>query len=384
MSRTSDGKRIVMQRHRSNVDRVKLVLVLMIVAAFAVIVFGGVRSKATSDDAKPLRPSSEGPQTSAQATSSPAPQQTPTPAAFQEGCLACHGQIEPMHKTASGKLDEGRDGQKLSCTYCHGGNPAEKTNKELAHVQPKYPDEWKRKGQRTTSNPESTNTLLAKESYEFVRFINPGDLRVMDQTCGACHSSENYAVSNSMMRHGAMLWGAALYNNGGFPLKDARFGESYSSENGAPERLIQQGDIKPETMTLRGILSYLDPLPRWEISQPGNILRVFERGGKRRLEVGLPDKDEDPGRPDKGLSARGLGTLQRTDPVYLGLQKPGLLDPTFNFLGTNDHRGYYRSSGCTACHIIYANDSSLVNSGKLYAEYGNQGTTHTADKSFDN
>ncbi len=37
-----------------------------------------------------------------------------------------------------------------------------------------------------------------------------------------------------MMTHGAMLWGAALYNNGGFPIKDARFGESYS-ENGAPQ-----------------------------------------------------------------------------------------------------------------------------------------------------
>src|SRR5260221_3818520 len=49
--------------------------------------------------------------------------------------------------------------------------------------------------------------------------------------------------------------------------------------------------------------------------------------GKRRLEVGLPDKDEDPGKPDKGLSARGFGTAQRTDPVYLGLLKTRLHDP---------------------------------------------------------
>ena len=33
-----------------------------------------------------------------------------------------------------------------------------------------------------------------------------------------------------------MLWGAALYNNGSFPLKQARFGESYSM-NGVPQRL---------------------------------------------------------------------------------------------------------------------------------------------------
>ena len=34
------------------------------------------------------------------------------------------------------------------------------------------------------------------------------------------------------------------------------------------------------------------------------------------------------GRPDKGLSPRGLGTNNRTDPVFLGLQKTRLLDPT--------------------------------------------------------
>ena len=38
------------------------------------------------------------------------------------------------------------------------------------------------------------------------------------------------------MKHGALLWEAALYNNGGFHLKNARFGESYT-EDGQPERL---------------------------------------------------------------------------------------------------------------------------------------------------
>jgi len=33
-----------------------------------------------------------------------------------------------------------------------------------------------------------------------------------------------------------------------------------------------------------------------------------------------------------------------------------LADPLLSFLGTNDQAGDYRSSGCTACHVIYAND----------------------------
>ncbi len=37
-----------------------------------------------------------------------------------------------------------------------------------------------------------------------------------------------------MMTHGAMLWEAALYNNGSIPLKQARYGESYSMHGALP------------------------------------------------------------------------------------------------------------------------------------------------------
>jgi hypothetical protein len=308
---------------------------------------------------------------------------SPTPIEALEGCLKCHDRIEPMHKfgpTATlDRLDHGKDALGLTCTACHGGNPVA-TEKESAHVRPLFPRQWERNGKFKI--PERSGPLLARESPEFVRFINPGDLRVAAKTCGSseCHSTQTNAVSNSMMRHGAMLWGAALYNNGGFPVKDTNFGESYS-EDGAPQRLIQVPQPTTEQRRSKGILSFLDPIPRWEISQPGNVLRVFERGGKRRLEVGLPDKDEDPGKPDKGLSARGLGTAQRTDPVYLGLQKTRLHDPTLNFLGTNDHPGDYRSSGCTACHVIYANDRDPRHSA-FYSSSGNQGLSQSLDPSI--
>lgn len=299
-----------------------------------------------------------------------------------EGCVKCHNNIEPMHlydnrDNVYDKLDEGKDAQGLTCTACHGGNPAASTQRE-AHVQPRFPKEWNCKnGDCSSRNPERTNTLLAKESSEFVRFVNPGDFRVVSQSCGECHSNENRRASRSMMSHGAMLWGAALYNNGSFPLKDPHFGESYD-EAGQPQALFQSPAPTREQQAFRGFLSILNPIPRWEISQPGNILRVFERGGRRRLEVGNPDREEEGGKPDKGLSARGLGTGNRTDPVYLGLQKTRLLDPTLNFLGTNDHAGDYRSSGCTACHVIYANDTSLAAAGR-YASAGNQGFSQSAD-----
>ncbi len=74
--------------------------------------------------------------------------------------------------------------------------------------------------------------LLNQESPEFVRFRNPGDLRIADQSCGSasCHGAIVDKVRTSMMSHGAFLWGAALYNNGAFPLKRPVFGESYNAQ----------------------------------------------------------------------------------------------------------------------------------------------------------
>ena len=46
--------------------------------------------------------------------------------------------------------------------------------------------------------------------------------------------------------------------------------------------------------------------------------------------------------------------------------------------GTNDHPGDYRGSGCTACHVIYANDRSPVHAGS-YARFGNQGRSAQID-----
>ncbi len=286
-----------------------------------------------------------------------------------EGCVTCHGMIEPMHKYGPTgtleKLKEGKDAVGLSCTACHGGNPVA-TVQDEAHVRPRF--------------PAKSNTLWNLESWDYVRFVNPGDLRVAAKTCGSssCHEIESKNVPRSMMTHGAMLWGAALYNNGSFHLKDPRFGESYN-EDGEPQTLLQT--TTEEERRVKGFLSLIDPIPRWEISQPGNVLRVFERGSKRRLEVGLPDKEEEPGKPDKGLSARGFGTANRTDPVFLGLQKTRLLDPTLNHLGTNDHPGDYRSSGCSACHVIYANDRDPAHSA-FYHQAGNLGRSQTADASI--
>src|SRR5437016_1345 len=296
------------------------------------------------------------------------------------GCISCHTSTDSqsMHTPAT---------VLLGCIDCHGGkadavlpsgmasgSQAYEETKLKAHIAPR----WKQ-AVRSSANPVRSYTEWLRESPEYVQFVNPGDLRIADRTCGTsgCHAPEVRNVRTSMMAHGAMLWSAALYNNGSFPLKNPHFGESYSAD-GIPQKLQTWPPPTPEETRAKGILPYLEPLERWEVSQPGNVLRVFERGGSSRAEQGNPAPEEEPGRPDAKLSNRGFGTLLRTDPTFLGLQKTRLLDPLLYFPGTNDHTGDYRGSGCTGCHVVYANDRDRAHSD-FYAEFGNLGHSATVD-----
>src|SRR5207247_5331813 len=116
--------------------------------------------------------------------------------------ITCHKNTESMHTGENSDNDLG-----IGCADCHGGDPAA-TTKEKGHVQPRHPELW-----RSSANPVRPYTKQNQESDEFIRFVNPGDLRAADLSCGtsSCHTKEVAAVKKSMMTHGGMLWGAALY-----------------------------------------------------------------------------------------------------------------------------------------------------------------------------
>ncbi|MEP4486894.1 MAG: hypothetical protein ABJ013_14785 [Halioglobus sp.] len=311
--------------------------------------------------------------------------------AKSEGCETCHTSTDEktMHMNPA---------VKLGCTDCHGGNatvqapqgvtggvsnPAYLAAMESAHVLPSYPDDWH---YPSSANPEQTYTLLNRESPEFVRFVNPSDYRIAREACGACHLPIIEAAERSLMATSAMLWGGASYNNGILPYKRYILGESYTREGvGAAIK----GPVTPtEQMTLAGILPELYPLPAWETVKPGDIFRVFERGGRNISnlfpETGLPNalgqlqRLEEPGRPDFRQSNRGPGTGARISVPLINITKTRLNDPHTWFMGTNDQPGDYRNSGCAACHVVYANDRDPRHSG-AYAQFGHIGESQSVD-----
>jgi len=351
---------------RGQQGRARALVIFFLAASFSLVFLASRESSAQVSPQEPQGPTRGESQEEAMARSA--------------GCVSCHTATdEPtMHPSK---------GVHLGCTDCHGGNnsvvvvPGTSPSsaeylaaKEKAHVQPR--DAFFKNQTRV---PERAYAHWLKESAEYVKFVNPGDFRVAAETCGTagCHPMETRQASTNMMTHTGFLWGAALYNNGGIPYKNARFGESYDRD-GNPQAIKTVPPPTPEETQAKGVLPELTPLYRWEISQPGNVLRVFERGGEKKAELGNPSGEESPGKPDDKLSDRGFGTELRTDPVFLGLQKTRLVDPVLSLPGTDDHPGDYRSSGCSACHVIYANDRDPAHSAG-YAKYGHLGYSASID-----
>ena len=314
------------------------------------------------------------------------------------GCITCHtaSDAKTMHTSPA---------VVLGCTDCHGGNPniratdvsdhdapAYVAARDKAHVLPQYPKAWH---WPSSANPKRSYTLLNKEAPEFVRFVNPSDYRVVRDSCGACHIEVIEAAERSLMASGAMLWGGAAYNNGIVPYKNYLFGEAYTRA-GEPAKIVSPGleDGKlSERAKARGALEVLYPLPTWHVIPPGDVFRVFERGGRtigsQFPEIGLPSPSgsiqrlEEPGRPDIRQSNRGPATGLRVAIPVLNIHKTRLNDPFMWFLGTNDQPGDYRQSGCAGCHVIYANDREPRHS-LIYAKYGRDGQTATVDPTIAN
>ncbi len=299
--------------------------------------------------------------------------------AASEGCLDCHSGIDStsMHSNPA---------VVIGCAQCHGGDatvrapnykhgsPEFDALKIKAHVAPKHPENWP-----SSRNPERSYVNLLQEPAEFVKFMNPGDLRVAPETCGGCHAEIVTAVKKSLMTTSAMLWGGASYNNNILPYKKYVLGESYNRKGEAQS--VSDDSITPEREKM-GALKKLVPLPQWEVVAPGDNFRVFERGGlfikSQFPEIGNPNRLEDAGRPDIRQSNRGPATGNRISVPVLNVHKTRLNDPHLSLMGTNDHPGDYRNSGCTSCHSIYANDRDERFSGP-YSKFGHEGKSQTSD-----
>ena len=198
-------------------------------------------------------------------------------------CLLCHAGLEDMHPW-----------EPLGCVQCHGGD-GRQTDKDRAHVRPRAG--W----------PADERVLSHDFDPPAVRFRNPSDLRVADQTCGECHGRDVSRLHKSLHGTTAGHLSDGLYENGLLEVRRSRYSVFAASDT--------DGDLGAHGLSSLSALGDLR-VPR----EPKDLAGHF---------ADLPRK----ACAQCHLWSEGVAVAGR--------------------LGQD---GLYRGSGCAACHVSYADD----------------------------
>jgi len=223
-----------------------------------------------------------------------------------EQCVVCHAGIEPIHPENVMPLFE----QAGECTVCHGGDGTV-PNKSIAHVA--VPDNWAevRGDGLEKANPgyikDMAPNQLAQLDPAYVKFINPSDVRVVDETCGVCHEEQTTAQKNSIMTTNAGHYMPTLFL-AGFQDREAIYGSWPASDP----------DCTGEEGTVCDVIPLVPPLED---------------------EIRAALADPDPSRLEE------IGYQHYLSKKCNTCHAAGY--------GANNSPHLYRSSGCAACHVVY-------------------------------
>ncbi|RMF13711.1 MAG: hypothetical protein D6761_10655 [Candidatus Dadabacteria bacterium] len=233
----------------------------------------------------------------------------------RSNCEVCHQPLD-----ASGKPSGLRDAHPwypVDCATCHGGTAwiCDGTLDERSSP-PRCDGTWLYDKALAHPSPGTGHTFLRnlssaeldQVSLEYLRFINPGDFRVVAGTCGLCHDDVAAAVTRSVMTHTGGEISVARYRSGA---ATRPFDGASAADIGAAPEL-------PDASCALTRTTRFDP----------------------------PDA-----RP--GTSTTVASIVARAQDQYL---VKSCLRCHLSDFGENRFPGDYRSSGCSACHMSYADD----------------------------
>ncbi len=243
-------------------------------------------------------------------------QAQPPPA---ESCVTnCHQGIEDPHPWFGGA--------DLTCTGCHGGN-ATATTRETAHVA--IPQVWQvnstQWGRPNLRYYWNYNTLFGVENFDgglaWLKFRNPSDLRVADQSCGktaGCHQARVENVRRGVMATEVGLTGVA------------------QARNGIARTVIREGNAVYKWDTTEGMTMGWGELnaTKYNGEYTGSVRKLVGFKIRNRENYGAYDQID---------ILRELYDKQCGD-CHLGTA------------GANNRYADFRTSGCGSCHMSYALD----------------------------
>lgn len=273
-------------------------------------------------------------------------------------CMLCHN--GSLHPDYSGPGLENPHpfgaAANLDCTACHGGNGEGRTHL-LAHVPP--PPQI---GDRTFQNgnalayfnrrtlagvdafPDYTVDGVTYTALDWLRFVNPGDLRVTQagMGCGSCHTAHSESVAASLLATSAGILSGAMYAIG--------------ADNQVPENQGLYEDTAAD-LAFRSIedqgfdlgLGIVGAVPRL-IQQP--VYSVRNSTAPNRIH-------NNPAYNAGQLATERLADGRVASDSHLArlFQEQVAFtcgDCHLGSAGANNRAGDFRSSGCTACHMPYS------------------------------
>jgi len=222
--------------------------------------------------------------------------------AGEAGCVGCHRPLGPTGERHG--IEDAHPWYPISCVDCHGGDATAST-REQAHVLPLLGGD--------TFIKDYPADVLDQTWPTYLQFVNPSDLRVAHRGCGSsnpanpgsgCHQSTVETVKRSVMSTYAGHYTLPRYLAG-----------SQSRDHIYAAISIVNPDFDAETApegSVPAIQALREPAPGVDRSTAGACIDIY-----------LP---------------KSCPTCHLSD------------------FGPNNANGNYRSSGCAACHMPYAED----------------------------
>jgi len=219
------------------------------------------------------------------------------------GCLSqnCHAGIEPIrsHDSEMATKIYGRGGllgDPNGCVVCHGGNPQETKDKDIAH-----------------SGAPRGGVLNTYVSF-------PGSMWINDKTCGQCHPKHVYSLHRSVMQTEAGKIQGGMWGWG------APTGYEHSYGN-------YDIDDPDGSKPIYGTETYSAYIQRLMKKFPN----IFPKTLKKLPQADLATIEE---KPEQAILTYLRSECQRCHVGVRGRKK----------------RGDMRGMGCGACHILYSNE----------------------------
>ena len=217
--------------------------------------------------------------------------------------------------------------------------------------------------------------MLNRERHEWIRFVNPSDMRVAPVVCGRCHDATIRSLQKGPMMNSAQVYSTALYNNSSVPFKDAQFAENYTPR-GEPQ-IIRT--LRRQLKRRRGSRAFFRSsshchASKWASPGISSVSSSEAAGRNRRWATRTRGRAGPAGRDPEQSRLRHPGLRRSRDPRRAE-DAAARSDP----LVSRHQRspGDYRVSGCTALPRRLRQRPRPFNSGP-YAQSGNRGHARPA------